>query len=222
MLRRSEAARGAPGGCGASQRTLPGGGGDAPRTNPRRGPGASGARGAARGAGESAAPPGPGAPRGGGRRAAGGGRRAATATQRRGDAVRPRGGVGPRPRVGAHGDPAGGGSPALASWKPRVGAAPEGLRAPTETALPLIGPGRASGRGRGRGRRVCPERARAEGGRPGSRTCAASERHRQGDEPSPLMYFRERPRAAFPACEARKGWMSEQHDYPLASRLSLF
>lgn len=31
--------------------------------------------------------------------------------------------------------------------------------------------------------------------------------------------FRERLRAAFPVGEAQKGWMSEQHDHPLTSKL---
>lgn len=154
-----------------------------------------------------------GAPRGGGRRQ----------RQRRGDAARPRGGVSPRPRVDADGDPrcaarlgdtAGGPSPALASWKPRVGARPPGrrdLRARTETALPLIRP---DGQ-----RPVRVSRARAEGRGAGSRSSAASgAAPRRGRSlphlcvcrPAPPTPedFRERLGTAFPACEARRGWMS--------------
>ncbi|XP_032164352.1 translation initiation factor IF-2-like [Mustela erminea] len=236
MLQQSEAARGAPGGCGASQRTLPGGGENAPRTYPRRGSGASGGRrpGHAErpegqvlggrgepGGGPSAAPE--------PRAAAGGGGGGGTRRARVGASARAREWAPTGTRAALLGDPAGGRSPALASWKPRVGARPRGrpgLRARTETALPLIRPRWASGRC------VCPARARAEGRRAGSRTSAARVAAPRRGRAFLLMclpasaFFaprlQERLGAAFPACEARKGCMSEQHDCPLASKLSFF
>ncbi|XP_039085483.1 translation initiation factor IF-2-like [Hyaena hyaena] len=211
-----------------SQRTLPGEGGGPPRTCPRRGQGRpegggrgtrSGPRGrssavAASQAAAGAQPRSPARRRAATATAAGArgapawGRRPAPATgRRRGPRGRPVPGArlleaaGRRSPPRAPGPPRSNGNCSSIDWAP-LGERP--VRAPRASACGRQGPGSAARVPAPRGGRSLPYLC----------VCRRS--------PSPPEDFRERLGAAFPACEARTGWMSEQHDYPLASKLSFF